>query len=268
MPQNLQSVIFHWLNQLPVLAGAPVFVLSIVILAVAGALLFHRFIPSAVLLEHNEIAGFVFAVVGVIYAVLLAFLGVGAWEHLQSAEERTYEEAGRLIVVYRKCDAFPQGHVIRSQLRAYVQEIVQRDWPMLQRGELDERVVDLGEQIARDIRRLPVRDAAQQTVYGAMMTSMDDALVDRDFRESVANIGMSAFLWGILIGGAVLTIVFSYLFAYRNTWSLIGIVGLLAAMVGLMLYLIAAVDYPFQGEIRVGPEAFEHALMVFNTIGR
>jgi hypothetical protein len=260
-------MIFQWLSQLPVLAGAPLFVGVIVVLAIVGALLFHRIIPRDALVEHNEIAGFVFAVVGVIYAVLLAFLAVGVWEHLQSSEARTYEEAARLTTVYRKCDAFPEGTAIRSALRAYVTEILNRDWPMMQRGQYDERVVTMGEQIAEQIRHLKPRNADEQDLHSAMITSMDEALVDRDSRESVADVGIGGFVWGVLIAGAFLTIAFSFLFAYRTTWSLVAIVGMLAAMVGLVLYLVAAVDYPFRGEIRIGPEAFEHALAVFNAIG-
>jgi Protein of unknown function (DUF4239) len=261
-------VVFQWLGHLPIVAGAPLFIGVLTLVAIGGGILFHRVAPHAALAEHNEIAGFVFAVVGVIYAVLLAFLAVGAWEHLQNADEQTYDEAARLIVVYRKCDAFPQSHALRSELRAYVSEIVNRDWTMMRYGEIDERVIDMGEHIAFQLRRLPVKTMAQQNEHAAMVASMDQALIDRDSREAVANMGIGVFLWGILFAGAFFTVVFSYLFAYRNTWSLVGIVGLLAAMVALVLYLVAAVDYPFQGEIRVGPDAFEHALHVFSAIGR
>ncbi len=100
-----------------------------------------------------------------------------------------------------------------------------------------------------------------------MVQSMDDALADRDIRTSLGAIGINGFLWCILLAGAVVTIFFAYLFAYRNPWSLIAIVGLLACMLGLVLYLIAAVDYPFRGEIRVSPEGFINALHTFKSIG-
>lgn len=260
-------MVFQWLGELPVVVGAPLFVGLVVLISIGAGLLVHRFVPYAVLEQHNEIAGFVFAVLGVIYAVLLGFLAVGAWQHLQNAEDRTYEEAARLIVVYRKADNFPQNHMLRSELRAYVSEIINRSWPALQHGGSDEQVIDMGERLANHIRHLPVRTSAQQNLDAAMIASMDEALVDRDSREAVADVGMSIFLWGILMAGAVFTIGFSYLFAYRTRGSLIAIVGLLAAMVGLVLYLVAAVDYPYRGEIRIGPEAFVHALHVFDAIG-
>lgn len=259
---------FQLFSRLPVVAGAPLFVGGVVLLSVLGGIAFHRFIPKSLLIEHNEIAGFVFAVVGVIYAVLLAFLAVGAWEHLQTAEQQTYEEAARLAVVYRECDIFPQRHALRAEIRAYVEELVTRDWPMMQHGEEDPRALGMGERIAFEIRHLPLKTIAEQNVHAAMINSMDEALIDRDTRESLARTGIGVFLWAILIAGGVVTIGFSYLFAYRHNWLLVAIVGGLGAMVGLILYLIAAVDYPFSGEIRVGPEAFENILHVFRVIGQ
>jgi hypothetical protein len=149
-----------------------------------------------------------------------------------------------------------------------VEELVKRDWPMMQYGQDDERAVLMSERIAFQIRHLAVKTLAQQNVHAEMIANMDEALVDRDTREALAGTGIGIFLWGILIAGGVVTVGFSYLFAYRSTSALIAIVGGLAAMVGLILYLIAAVDYPFSGEIRVGPEAFEHALRVFSIIGQ
>jgi Protein of unknown function (DUF4239) len=256
------------ISGLPIVAGAALFIGTIVLLSVAGGLLFHRFVSQPVLAEHNEIAGFVFAVVGVVYAVLLAFLAIGVWEHFQSAEQRTYEEASRLTVVYRKSDLFPQGHILRAEIRRYINLIVDREWPEMRRGEEDPEASVLAERIAYQVRHLPVKTFAQQNVHGAMVESMDEALVDRDYRTSLASIGINTFLWFIMYVGAGIAIAFAYLFAYKNRWSLIAIVGMLSFMLALVLYLIAGVDFPFQGAIRVGPEAFAHALHNLDGIGQ
>jgi Ca2+/Na+ antiporter len=100
-----------------------------------------------------------------------------------------------------------------------------------------------------------------------MMESMDDALVDRDYRTSAASVGVNGFLWFIMFAGAAATIFFAYFFAYSNRLAIVAIVGMLAFMLGLVLYLIAAVDYPFRGQIHVGAEAFHNALHHFERIG-
>lgn len=246
---------------------ALIFILVVVAVSLAAAYLFRRAVPGGVVGEHNDIAGAVFAVVGVLYAVLLAFLAVGVWEHYGASEERTYEEASRLTVIYRKVDLFPQGHIIRAELRRYVSDVIEREWPLMRTGKFDPQERHLAESVAFQLRHLPVKTPAEQNVHAAIMQNMDDALVDRDFRISASNIGIDSFIWSILIVGAAATIAFTYLFAYRTAHAMYAIVGMLAFMVALVLYLIAAVDYPFRGAIHIGPEAFENALRVFGEIG-
>src|SRR5438477_8054128 len=65
---------------MPVYLGALIFVGGFVLVAVGAGLLAHRYLPQTVLEDHNDIAGFMFAVVGVVYAVVLAFLAIATWQ--------------------------------------------------------------------------------------------------------------------------------------------------------------------------------------------
>ena len=50
------------------------------LIAMAGPLVIRRFVTLDRLRNNNEVAGFKFATVGVIYAVLLAFAVIVVWE--------------------------------------------------------------------------------------------------------------------------------------------------------------------------------------------
>jgi hypothetical protein len=67
-----------------------------VMLSIGGMLLVRRWIPLAVLQSHNEVAGFIYAVVGVVYAVLLAFTAIVVWEQHTHAESVAAQEASEL----------------------------------------------------------------------------------------------------------------------------------------------------------------------------
>ena len=45
-------------------------------LSVTGTLLVRRRVPVEVLERHNEVAGFIYGVIGVVYAVLLGFTAI------------------------------------------------------------------------------------------------------------------------------------------------------------------------------------------------
>ena len=67
---------------------------------VPGLYLMQRLVPHPVREQHNDVAGFIFAVVGVLYGVLLAFVVIAVWENVDKAKEHTFAEADALAGVY------------------------------------------------------------------------------------------------------------------------------------------------------------------------
>jgi Na+/proline symporter len=63
-------------------------------LAMFGPILVRRYVTAEKLAENNEVAGFKFSVVGVLYAVLLAFAIIVVWERFSDAENNVAREAG------------------------------------------------------------------------------------------------------------------------------------------------------------------------------
>ncbi len=59
--------------------------------------------------SNNEIAGFKFATVGVIYSVLLAFSVIVVWEKFNEAETVVAQEAGAAATLYRLAAATDPG---------------------------------------------------------------------------------------------------------------------------------------------------------------
>jgi hypothetical protein len=42
-------------------------------------------------------------------------------------------------------------------------------------------------------------------------------------------------------------------------------VASLTLIIALVLFTVAALDYPFKGDVRIGPDAFEHVLERFES---
>ena len=65
---------------------------GITALATAGGLIVRRWVAVEVLERHNEVAGFIYAVIGVVYAVLLGFTailsGKGTTKHKRKSKRR------------------------------------------------------------------------------------------------------------------------------------------------------------------------------------
>src|SRR5918993_2128912 len=67
--------------------------------ALVGLELVQRLVPSEKRQEHNDVAGFLYAVVGIVYAVLLALLVIAVWEQYQSANETVESEASAVAEI-------------------------------------------------------------------------------------------------------------------------------------------------------------------------
>jgi hypothetical protein len=84
-------------------------------------------------------------------------------------------------------------------------------------------------------------------------------------RLVAAEEGVPAVLWSVLIFAGVAAIGFTYLFGLENTWAHRLMVVTLAAVIGLVLFTIGAMEHPFSGGARIGTEAFDLVLERFET---
>jgi hypothetical protein len=256
-----------WLESLPTGMAGVIVVGGIVFLSLAIGYVVGKFTSREVRTAHNDRAGFILAVIGVIYAVLLAFVAIGVWERFQDAESRTYDEAGALATVYRDADAFPERERLRATLRAYVSSVIDSEWPEMQHGESPWLYSPSLESVDRTIRNLRVDSPRLSNIQAQMLSAVDTALMDRRERLTVDSNGISKIMWMVLIAGAAVTIAFTYLFGFDRTIMQGLMIGGLSLLIGLVLFLIVALDFPFRGSISVPPEAFRALLENFKAIG-
>jgi hypothetical protein len=195
-----------WLESLPTFLAGMVVVGGFVVVSLAIGIIVAKSTSQEVRTAHNDRAGFILAVIGVIYAVLLAFVAIGVWDRFQLAESRSYEEAGALATVYRDAGSFRSGDRVRTTLRAYAQAIINDEWPRMQRGEKSHISSGLLEAADREVRALPVTSQRLADVHAQMLAAMDLALMDRETRLTIDTGGINMIMWIVLVVGAFLTV--------------------------------------------------------------
>ena len=106
------------------------------LIAMAGPIIIRRQVSLEKLSSNNEVAGFKFAVVGVLYAVMLAFAVIVVWEKFNDAEKDVAQEAGAATMIYRLSEGIPAapGDAIRGALVAYLNAAIADDWPAMEQG--------------------------------------------------------------------------------------------------------------------------------------
>ena len=237
-------------------------------LALAGLELVRRRYPDPVRAPNNEVAGFFIAVLGVMYAVLLAFVIVTVWEQFEEARLTTEREANAVAGLYRASQALPEpaGSRLRAQARDYVRTMVDLEWPAMARGQTSpesKRAVDA--LWATVLTHQPVTDN-ERIVQGEIMRRMGELNDNRRLRELAATTSLPHVMWALLAGGAIISVLFTYFFSTKNARAQYAMTGLYVASIAFVLVLISVLDLPFSGNVYVTPHAFENALETFERV--
>ena len=240
-------------------------VLLAMLTAVAGLFLVQRLIPLSVRREHNDVAGFIYAVLGVAYAVLLAFSVIAVWEQFEAAKEAADREGTELAEIYWLANRFPDSErrQVQELARSYAQVVTDEEWPMMADGQASPHAWTLLDQLRGSVQNLEVSTAADQVLYDQGLSRVHDLGNARRTRLLDANAYVPTILWVILISGGLITVSFTYLFGLRKSWPHVLMVGALTFVIASVLFTTYALEYPFHGDPRVTPDALELYLQQF-----
>ncbi len=212
-------------------------------------------------LTHNELARFVFEGISVIYAVLLGLVAVGAWENYTAAERAIAHEAATLTELALDLEAYPPA--VRQRLEAmlvdYASLVVSDDWPRLARREEPHASGRAIEGLVREWARFEPVGTGQGLMHAEALRNLDDLIGYRRQRILAGTAGLPGELWFVLFAGATLTVGFTYCFWTDNRRVHAAMITSLAGMLGLVVFLIIALDHPLWGRAGLGPEPFDRA---------
>ena len=243
-------------------------VLVAVLVAVGGLVLVQRIVPSTLRQQHNDVAGFIYAVVGIVYAVLLALVVIASWEEHEATKETVETEANELAEVFWLAHRLPEpeGRRLQELARSYARVVVDEEWSLMAReGRASTEAWELMDEMRIVVQDLDVGTRADQVVYTQGLERIHDLADARRTRLVEADEGIPVILWIVLVVGGVVTVGFTYLFGLENTGVHRLMVAAVAGVIALVLFTIGALEYPFSGGARVGPGAFELILERFET---
>jgi uncharacterized membrane protein YraQ (UPF0718 family) len=238
-----------------------------VLIAVVGLTLVQRIVPSPVRQQHNDVAGFIYAVLGVIYAVLIALVVIAVWEDFVAARVTVDREASELDDVFRLAHPLPEpeGRQLQQLARSYAQVVVDKEWALMAQGRTSPQAWDLLDEMTLVFENVEVRTKAEQMLYGEGLDRINELTDARNARFVEADEGIPTVLWGVLIVGGILVVGFTYLFGMENTFVHKLMVAVLALIISFVLFTIGVLEYPFSGDVRVSPEPFELVLERFES---
>jgi hypothetical protein len=242
-------------------------VCAAMVVSVVGLALVQRLVSSELRKQHNDVAGFIYAVVGVVYAVLLGLVVVAVWGDYEATRDTTYREADELAEIFWLVHRFPepQQHHIQELARSYARVVVQEEWALMAHGRSSPRAWALLDELRGALEGFEPHTEAEQALYQEGLQQIHDLADARRMRLVEANEGIPALLWVVLGVGGMIAVGFTYLFGLESTWAHRLMVAALAGLIALVLFAIGELDYPFSGGAHIGTGAFKLILERMET---
>jgi len=229
-----------------------------VLLAGLGLLVVRKTVHAHFLRQHHDMAGPFFNTLGAIYGIFLAFIVSNTWHYYDQTNSNIVQEARYLESLHNNTAALrePYRSQIRTLLKQYRDDLVVKEWPCLARGESSAEATATLKALTQAYATQQLSGEAEGPFFSASVNNLEAMKGLRASRIDDAASGLLPFLWVILIAGASLTVVFSYLFGAQNFVTHAVMTMLLTAVIALAFYTIVTLDFPFTGPAAIGPDAF------------
>ena len=167
-----------------------------------------------------------------------------------------------MSVLYNDLSGYPQPQrgQLEEKLRQYTRFIVQRSWPAQRQGYINDGETAELRDFRNQFMAIEPRTEGDKLLHGEAIRAFNSVIEFRRLRAESISGSVPSIIWYVVMGGAILTLLFSYFFSIKAFWLHATLTGMLAAMIGLLIFLIAALDHPYRGEVSVTPEAYQIVL--------
>lgn len=254
--------LLHLMHDVPIWVTALLLTIGAAVYSI-GLMLVTRTIYGVDRLSlNNEVAGFKFAVIGVFYAVMLAFIVIAVWEDFRKTEAAVRDEAKAVVDLHRVTFALPVagGAEIRNHLIAYTNDVREYEWATMAVGEPSDIVVKDLDRLSRAIFDINPQSWQELALYQDALRLLAVMTDNRNERLDSSGGSMPRILWFVLIVGGLITLGYPAFFGSTNLVAQILMTAALAELVALAMLLGLAFDYPFSGEVHISAYPFDQAL--------
>lgn len=251
-------MIIDWIYSNPTWLWGSALVVLVTALACGGLAVFHRLVHIDVRRQHNDLAGFTIAVIGVLYAVLLAFIAIATWESFSKASDIVENESDYAGGMYLITGGLPDesGQKIRDALTKYVKVVIHDEWPTQRHGVTPEQGWKPLRDVANAVVAVRPQTTGEAVIEAQLLKTWNDLYLARSARLTAVQGHVPYVIWSIVFLGAAITIVYTYLFGFHSLGMHMAMTAILAATLALVIVMIIALDRPFRGEISVSPGPF------------
>ena len=251
----------YWIYDIPtwelaILIIAPILLVSSAIIFFGRTSIYGRFRLAN---DTNDgVNGFISAM-GVLYGLLLGLVAVTSWENLDYVDSLASKEATSIAQLYRDVSTLdePTKTKLHKDLEDYLHYVIDISWPSHKLGQAPNGETAILSHFLARLSIYHTRNVEQQIFLAEVFTTFNRLTEDRRLRmHSVDDTGIGSIVWIVVLAGGALTLAGSFLIHLPTLEGHLLMNGLFSLLLGLMIFMLAAIDQPFRGEMGITPSAY------------
>lgn len=240
-------------------ASAVAIILAATILSVIITALIQRHVPATFRRRHHDVGSVVFLQLGVVFAVLLAFVFSEAWEEYNAAAQAIDLEVGAIHGAAMIAATLPRepAKTILEAEQAYLRSVIEHEWMIMAQQRRESRTTDDRlEALVEEAANLPPGADRDDDKKSEILSLLSKAHEERETRIFQSTNGIPVPLWDVLIGITCILSLFVAFSAIEHKGMSIALSACFVGSIVSILVIARLLDYPFEGALALRPTDF------------
>jgi amino acid transporter len=229
--------------------------------ALGGLAIFSRYVLPRLKLgpEESAFTGAMMQAIMVFYGLAVALIAVSVWQTYTDAAGTTSREATAIGVLYRQMGGYPEPirSELRKELREYTEYVIKEGWPLQRRGQVPHGGVKEIDDVEAKLVTFEPTTEGQKLLHGETLRAYGQMLEARRLRLDAVLTGLPGALWFVIVIGALVSLSSTFFFHVEDTLVQKFQVVLLAIFIGMIIFIIFALDRPFRGDLGLQPGPYQ-----------
>lgn len=228
--------------------------------SLVGLVLARRSLHRHDLARIQEVASYLFGVVGTLYAVILGLVVVDSMSKFSEARLTVEAEANAIsdIVLFASQLPGEASRRVRDHAEAYVKSVTEVEWPLMADRKSSPETQKVAMDFSVALLSFEPKTEREQEIFAGQIEAASQFWNSRRIRVATAGrAGLPPLEWFVLIVGGLITVIYTYFFKPDDFRLQLAVTGMLTAVIALNLYLILMFASPFSGDVTIHPDHFD-----------
>lgn len=238
---------------IPLVIVGPGIIVVLCAYSVVGLLIVRRFILPLlrVQIADSEFGGAMLQAVMVFYGLAAALIAVGVWQSYADSSKLVANEAASIAAFYRDVDTYPEPFrsTVHADIREYTRLVIEEEWPLQRRGQVPSGGVSRIDHLEHDLIAFQPTTDSQKIIHAEAFRAYNTVVLAGRLRLDAVTTHLPTVMWIVVIAGAFIGLTSSFFFKVDDARFQSIHAVLLSTFIGLVIFLIVALDRPFRGDL-------------------